>query len=410
MIALSKRYRFVTPYTAFLAAPRSLLRPRRIQPGDPVLRVECDPATVSAIALLPVRRAARRSCDGPAPTLWEGRFLVPAGFADGRYEVRIVLRDASGALVSETKHFVIDGRAPVIVPELPAARAPGEPLRVAVRTDEDVIVLEARLGDGAPVPLRWDEASRPLGGLSAGAGVVAPGAQEVFIEAVDAAKNRGFAARGCRGAAVTRATPTTRLSLGATLGARGRRRASSYGRLGRPHARPTGSTPLATRFATVDGHRVHYPTPTAELAHALEGRAESAAACATWPRPGSNSAIAPARSRRSSAGPRRRGRRRPGRRRRAGEPPQGEMALAFRAAAQALPGLARRASGARSPDERSTGPTPIPRRPTGLALRADARRAASRATPPPPRTGSARSRRRGALAEARRRRREGGRR
>ena len=44
VIALSKRYRFVTPYTAFLAAPRSLLRPRRIQPGDPVLRVECDPA------------------------------------------------------------------------------------------------------------------------------------------------------------------------------------------------------------------------------------------------------------------------------------------------------------------------------------------------------------------------------
>jgi hypothetical protein len=34
---------------------------------------------------------------------------------------------------------------------------------------------------------------------------------------------------------------------------------------------------LATRFATVDGHRVHYPTPTAELAQALEGRAESAA-------------------------------------------------------------------------------------------------------------------------------------
>ena len=78
VIALSKRYKFVTPYTAFLAAPRSLLRPRRIQPGDPVLRVECDPGTTRVVALFPfglrlplVRR--------PRTNLWEGRFLVPEG-------------------------------------------------------------------------------------------------------------------------------------------------------------------------------------------------------------------------------------------------------------------------------------------------------------------------------------------
>lgn len=34
---------------------------------------------------------------------------------------------------------------------------------------------------------------------------------------------------------------------------------------------------IATRFALVDGHRVHYPTPTAELAKLLEGRSETAA-------------------------------------------------------------------------------------------------------------------------------------
>ena len=34
---------------------------------------------------------------------------------------------------------------------------------------------------------------------------------------------------------------------------------------------------LATRFASVDGHRVHYPTPTAELAKLLEARSEAAA-------------------------------------------------------------------------------------------------------------------------------------
>ena len=191
VIALSKRYKFVTPYTAFLAAPRSLLRPRRIQPGDPVLRVECDPGTVSVVALFPfglrlplVRR--------PRSNLWEGRFLAPEGLADGRYTVRILLRDASGATVSEPKHFVLDGRAPAIAPELPATARPGDLVRVAVRTDDDVILLSARLGDGAPVPLRWDGRSRRSVGVLLVPASMA-GAQEVFFEAVDAAKNRGFA-------------------------------------------------------------------------------------------------------------------------------------------------------------------------------------------------------------------------
>ena len=40
IIRLSKKYKFVTPYTSFLAVPRALLRPRVIRPGDPVLRLE----------------------------------------------------------------------------------------------------------------------------------------------------------------------------------------------------------------------------------------------------------------------------------------------------------------------------------------------------------------------------------
>jgi Ca-activated chloride channel family protein len=191
VIALSKRYKFVTPYTAFLAAPRSLLRPRRIQPGDPVLRVECDPATVAATALFPfglrldlVRR--------PASDVWEGRFLVPEGLKDGRYPVRILVRDISGARVSETKHFILDGTAPGIRPLLPASCRAGDLVRVAAAADKDVVFLSARLGDGPPVPLRWDAAA----GRSEGLVRIPPGcsgSQEVFFEAVDAAKNRGFA-------------------------------------------------------------------------------------------------------------------------------------------------------------------------------------------------------------------------
>lgn len=191
VIALSKRYRFVTPYTAFLAAPRSLLRPRRIQPGDPVLRVECDPGTVAVSALLPFgeRLALVRR---PRTNLWEGRFLVPAGVSDGRYALRLVLRDVTGALTSETKSFVVDGRAPVVRPELPAVARAGERLRVAARTDEDVITLSARVGEGPPVPLRWEaQSGRSVGRIDVPASLAGP--VDVFFEAVDGAKNVGFA-------------------------------------------------------------------------------------------------------------------------------------------------------------------------------------------------------------------------
>jgi Ca-activated chloride channel family protein len=56
IIRLSRKYKFVTPYTSFLAVPRALLRPRVIRPGDPVLRVHTDPSIVSVIALFPFGR------------------------------------------------------------------------------------------------------------------------------------------------------------------------------------------------------------------------------------------------------------------------------------------------------------------------------------------------------------------
>ncbi|MGH9676917.1 MAG: VWA domain-containing protein, partial [Candidatus Acidiferrum sp.] len=51
IIRLSRKYKFVTPYTSFLAGPRALLRPRVIRPGDPVLRVRADASIVSVVAL-----------------------------------------------------------------------------------------------------------------------------------------------------------------------------------------------------------------------------------------------------------------------------------------------------------------------------------------------------------------------
>ena len=53
IIRLARQYKFVTPYTSFLAVPRALLRPRVIRPGDPVLRVKTDESILSVTALFP---------------------------------------------------------------------------------------------------------------------------------------------------------------------------------------------------------------------------------------------------------------------------------------------------------------------------------------------------------------------
>jgi Ca-activated chloride channel family protein len=191
LIMLSKRYKFITPYTAFLAAPGSLLRPRRIQPGDPVLRVECDLGTRSAAALLPFG-VKLDLLQRPGTNVWEGRFLAPPDFPDGRHAVRILIKDSSGATVSENKHFIMDGRAPTIKPILPVSAKAGETIEIKANADSDVVVLVARIGDAPPVPLKWDQKAKcSIGYLRIPDG--AHGRCEVFFEAVDGAKNRGFA-------------------------------------------------------------------------------------------------------------------------------------------------------------------------------------------------------------------------
>lgn len=190
IIELSRRYKFITPYTAFLAAPRSLLRPRRIQPGDPVLRVECDEGTAQATALFPfglklplVKR--------PRSNVFEGRFLVPDSFKDGRYSVQIVMRDRSGKNVTESKTFVIDGQAPKVTPTVPKVARVGDELVLTASTDDDVIFFSARVGNLPPVPLRWDKTVQAsTGRLRVPSSLV--GTQEVVFEAVDLAKNVGF--------------------------------------------------------------------------------------------------------------------------------------------------------------------------------------------------------------------------
>src|SRR5271170_2736299 len=113
IIRLARQYKFVTPYTSFLAAPRALLRPRVIRPGDPLIRVKTDPAIESVVAVFPfgLTKPLRYLKE---EDMWQTRFLAPPDMADGTYPVRLILRDRDGSVYRESKSFVIASHPPVI--------------------------------------------------------------------------------------------------------------------------------------------------------------------------------------------------------------------------------------------------------------------------------------------------------
>jgi Ca-activated chloride channel family protein len=171
IVRLSRRYKFVTPYTSFLAAPRSLLRPRVIRPGDPVLRVRTDAAIVSVVALFPFGlekplrhmvaedTTAATGRDG-AERQWETRFLAPAGMKDGTYAVRLILRDAAGNVYKESKTFVIASTPPTVKIRLDNPRFHrGEAVLVRASASSSTRTLTARLEGAAPVALRWNQSA-----------------------------------------------------------------------------------------------------------------------------------------------------------------------------------------------------------------------------------------------------------
>ena len=157
IIRLSRKYKFVTPYTSFLAVPRALLRPRVIRPGDPVLRVRTDPDIVSVVALFPFGLIKPLRYLDREDT-WQTRFLAPADMAEGSYSVRLVLRDRAGHVYREGKTFVIASKPPTVRVLLPKTRyRRGETVALRVRASESTRTISAHLYGAAPVFLHWNQ-------------------------------------------------------------------------------------------------------------------------------------------------------------------------------------------------------------------------------------------------------------
>lgn len=191
VIRLARKYKFVTPYTSFLAVPRALLRPRVIRPGDPVLRVRTDPSIVSVIALFPfgLTKPLRYLSD---EDIWQTRFLAPTDMKDGVYSVRLILRDRAGHAYQEAKTFVIASTPPVVHVRLEQHRVrAGGAIQLRVSASQSTRSLTARLQDMAPVSLRWN----PSAGASTGAMSIPadlpPGEYSLTVTAEDIAHNMG---------------------------------------------------------------------------------------------------------------------------------------------------------------------------------------------------------------------------
>jgi Ca-activated chloride channel family protein len=191
IVRLSRKYKFVTPYTSFLAAPRSLLRPRLIRPGDPVLRVKTDPSINSVVALFPFGLVKRLRYLRDEDT-WQTRFLAPVDMNDGTYTVRLILRDREGRVYRESKTFVIASKPPLVRVHLDKRRfGRGETVRLRVSASKTTRTVVARMYGVGPVNLRWSPGALTNTGEFTVPAQMAPGTYVLTVTAEDFAHNIG---------------------------------------------------------------------------------------------------------------------------------------------------------------------------------------------------------------------------
>jgi len=191
IIRLARKYKFVTPYTSFLAVPRALLRPRVIRPGDPVIRVRTDPSIVSVVALFPFGLTKPLRYLGKED-IWQTRFLAPVDMEDGTHTVRLVLRDRNGSVYREAKTFVIASKTPAVKIILSRKQfRKGESIPLRVQASASTRTLLAQLEGAAPVHLRWNPDELASTGEIAVPSELVPGRYRLTVTAEDIAHNIG---------------------------------------------------------------------------------------------------------------------------------------------------------------------------------------------------------------------------
>ncbi|MFN0102701.1 MAG: VIT and vWA domain-containing protein [Bryobacteraceae bacterium] len=191
IIRLSRKYKFITPYTSFLAAPRALLRPRLIRPGDPILRVRTDKLISSVIAVFPFG-LVKPLRFLPTEDIWQTRFLAPVDMPDGTHSVNLVLRDRDGNTYKEARTFVIASKPPIVRARLDKKNyRSGDSVFISASASATSRTVVARMYGVAPVALRWDTKAHSNTGRFNLPRDLAPGRYTVMVTAEDMAHNIG---------------------------------------------------------------------------------------------------------------------------------------------------------------------------------------------------------------------------
>jgi Ca-activated chloride channel family protein len=191
IIRLSRQYKFVTPYTSFLAAPRSLLRPRVIRPGDPVIRVKTDPSIRSVVAVFPFGLIKPLKYLDAEDT-WQTRFIAPVDMPDGTHRVQLVLRDDRGNAYREEKTFVIASKPPVVRARVDrGSYRRGDTVRLQVSASETTRTIVARMYGIAPVRATWNPEAKANTGEFRIPDDLPAGEYKLVVSAEDFAHNIG---------------------------------------------------------------------------------------------------------------------------------------------------------------------------------------------------------------------------
>ncbi len=134
--ALGTKYHLVSSRTSLLAADS--LSPDRIMPGDPELRIVAPRAATGVRGVLPWGETV--PCEWSEDEgVWFGRFLVPRGYPDGLYKVRVFMDLQGLTSLRTTLYFRVDSKPPEF--DLRAVRD-GASLRLEATAMRDVFDSE----------------------------------------------------------------------------------------------------------------------------------------------------------------------------------------------------------------------------------------------------------------------------
>jgi Ca-activated chloride channel family protein len=167
VVRLALRFKLVTPFTSFVAVERELrvdptlplaqvlvpnelpagvayegifgpasveVRPARVKPGDPELRVAAGPTAAAVRVKLPFEPRPRDAVRDGRSGDFVLRFLVPPAWPDGSFDARVTIVHQGGRIEERSAPIRVDTTpAAIAVVAGPGAVAPGGALRLGLK-------------------------------------------------------------------------------------------------------------------------------------------------------------------------------------------------------------------------------------------------------------------------------------